>query len=121
MFLYRSNAVLQRNANAVAVGGVTEEWWQMQQEAMLTPFGSQFDTIFLNRLYEVLMASIDKTGSFENFQNNINVLNQVVQNHYVSDFCIRDFSAQYKEQRAKIFLPIFTSSFNKRGLWEMIY
>ena len=114
MFLYRSDAVFQRNA--VAAGGLTAEWWQMQQEAMLNPFGTQFDTNFLSRLYESLMASIDKTGSFENYQLNTNVLNQVVQNHYVSDFCIRDFSAQYKAQRAKIFLPIFTSSFNKRGL-----
>ena len=82
----------------------------------VNPFGSQFDTEYLSRLYEELMASINKTGTFANFQLNINVMDQVVRNHYVSAACIRDFSARFKAQRAELFEPIFRASFNKTGV-----
>ena len=82
----------------------------------LNPFGSQLDTSYLSELYEALMASIGKTGTFANFQLNINVMDQVVNNHYVSDNCIRDFSEEFTQQRALLFEPIFRTSFNKTGV-----
>ena len=82
----------------------------------VNPFGSQFDTSYLSELYEVLMASINKKGTFENFQLNVSVMDQVVRNHYVGEVCIRDLSARFKKQRAKLFEPIYLTSFNKTGV-----
>ena len=92
------------------------ERFEAQQTMMFSPFGSNFDSDYMSRLYEVLMASIGKTGSFTNFRSNTSILNQIVQNHYTTKICVRDFSERFAAQRAKLFEPIFLTSFNKTGV-----
>ena len=111
---YRSNDVLR--PNAVTAGGMTAERFDQLQAMQLNPFGFHFDAVYIDKLYEVLMESIGKTGTFENFQLNINNMNQIVVNHYVKDICIRDLSDEYNAERAELFLPIFETSFNKTGV-----
>ena len=103
-------------ADTAAAEVNTAEGFEAQQKMMFSPFGSSFDSGYMSRLYEVLMASIGKTGSFTNFQLNISIMNQIVQNHYYSDICIRDFSVQFAAQRTNLFEPIFLNSFNKTGV-----
>ena len=99
--------------NAVAAGEVTAEWFKAQQAMMVNPFSSQFNTGYMMQLYEVPMSSIGKTGTFSNFGLNTSVMDQIVKNHYVKEICIRDFSDEFTNQRAKLFQPTFHSSFNK--------
>ena len=70
----------------------------------------------MTQLYEVVMSSIGKTGTFANFRLNSSVMDQIVKNHYMKEICIRDVSEKYLVQRAKLFKPIFYTSFNKTGV-----
>ena len=102
---YRSNDV------------AAQEWFKSQQAMMMmNPFGSQFNTGYMTQLYEVLMSSIGKTGTFANFRLNASVMDQIVKNHYMKEICIRDVSEKYLVQRAQLFKPIFYTSFNKTGI-----
>ena len=70
---------------------------------------------FLAILYEKLMNSVGKTGTFKNFQKNIFMIDQIIKNHYDTDRCINDLSDDLAEERAQFFEP-FLICFNKEGL-----
>ena len=103
-------------ANPVSAGGINAEWFKEQQLMALSPSGSQFDDVYVMNLYEVLMASIGKTGTFANFQLNTSAMDQIVKVHYVDEICLRDFSEQYTKERKIFFEPIFCAAFNKTGI-----
>ena len=82
----------------------------------MNPFGNNYHSGYMTKLYELLMYSIGKTPSFANYRANRGILHQLVNDHYFTTPCIRDFSAYFNTQRADFFKPIFDTSFNKEDL-----
>ena len=91
-------------------------WFNAQLATLPGPSGQNFNTFYVLDLYEKLMSSLGKTGTFKNFQLNIGMLNHIITNHYATHRCIYDLSDDLAEERAQFFEPMFLSSFNKKGL-----
>ena len=91
--------------------GSRSAWLKAQQATHVN-----FDAGFLTALYEKLMSSVGKTGTFKNFASNTSGLNQIINNHYATHRCIYDLSDDLAEERAQFFEPLFRDFFNKENL-----
>ena len=89
------------------------------KQSLMEDIHNRFHTdgiTYLLDLYEALMSSIDREGTLKNFRNNVYVLRQLMQDHYLTAPCFKDLSAARAGERAAFFQPIFDSTFNKHDL-----
>ena len=88
----------------------------LQQARISFKLQSRIDITYLLELYEVLMSSIGRVGTVRNCRINISMLIQIVQDHWLTNPCLQNFSEDYAGDRARFFGPIFETSFSWEGL-----
>ena len=102
-----------------SIGSATE---RLEVENMMRrgPDGDNFSTEYLQKLYEVLLRSIGKVGSNQNFWRNISVVKSICKQNYRTRRCISNLTNQYLTERREFFLSHYNLLFDKVGIENVL-
>ena len=84
------------------------------------PNGDNFSTEYLQKLYEVLLRSIGKVGSKQNFWRNMSLVKSICIQNYRTRVCISNLTDQYLRERGEFFLPHYNLLFDKFGIENIL-
>ena len=96
--------------------GSAAERLEVEKMMKRGPDGDNFSTEYLQKLYEVLLRSIGKVGSHQNFWRNISLVKSICNQNYRTRECISNLTDNYLTERGEFFLPHYNLLFDKDGI-----
>ena len=96
--------------------GSAAEIIEVENMMRIGPNGDNFSTEYLQKLYEVLLRSIGKVGSKQNFWRNMSLVKSICNQNYRTRVCISNLTNEYLTERGDFFLPHYNLLFDKYGI-----